>query len=289
LEHAEEWLLFPDNIGKHLSIDETSLSKGELYTIITNKKFKGKKKSIVALIKGTKAFVVSNILMKIPVSARMKVKEITLDMANSMDWIVRESFPNAIKITDRFHVQQLVSDALQEMRIKERWKAIDEENNAIQEAKKNKIKYYASTYSNGDTKKQLLARSRYLLFKPSSKWTESQQKRVEILFNEFPKLKEGYILSMNFRSFYEYSKNKEQAREKLNNWYEKVKEKAFPSFITAANSIKTHEGTILNYFYDRSTNASAESFNAKLKGFRSLIRGVRDVSFFLFRVSKIYA
>ncbi len=276
-------------MGNHLSIDETSLSKGELYTIVTNKKFKGKKKSIVAIIKGTKASVVSSILMKIPVSKRMKVKEITLDMANSMDWIVTESFPNVRKITDRFHVQQLISEALQEMRIKERWKAIDEENELIKQAKKSKLKYKPHTYSNGDTKKQLLARSRYLLFKPTSKWTESQKERVEILFREFPELKEGYILSMNFRSFYEYSKNKIQAKEKLDNWYTKVKEKNFPSFVTSANSVRAHEGTILNYFYNRSTNASAESFNAKLKGFRSLIRGVRNISFFMFRISKIYA
>jgi hypothetical protein len=39
-------------MGKHLSIDETALSKGELYTIITNKKAKGKKGAIVAIQKG---------------------------------------------------------------------------------------------------------------------------------------------------------------------------------------------------------------------------------------------
>lgn len=38
----------------------------------------------------------------------------------------------------------------------------------------------------------------------------------------------------------------------------------------------------------RETNTSAESFNAKIKGFRSLIRGVRDRKFFLYRISKIY-
>jgi hypothetical protein len=41
--HAKEWLIFPENIGKRLSIDETSLSNGELYTILTNKAAKGKK------------------------------------------------------------------------------------------------------------------------------------------------------------------------------------------------------------------------------------------------------
>ncbi len=135
LDHCEDWLLFPGNMGTRLSIDETSLSNGELYTIVTNKDAKGKKGSLIAMTKGTKASVVSGILIKIPMKERVKVKIITLDMSNAMDWIVRECFPNAKKVNDRFHVQQLVSDALQEMRIKERWKAIDEENDLIQQCR----------------------------------------------------------------------------------------------------------------------------------------------------------
>ncbi|WP_409013706.1 hypothetical protein [Dyadobacter sp. CY312] len=53
--HAKEWLLFPENLGTHLSIDETSLSRGELYTILTNKAAKGGRGSIVAIVAGTKA------------------------------------------------------------------------------------------------------------------------------------------------------------------------------------------------------------------------------------------
>ncbi|MDP2188422.1 MAG: transposase, partial [Sphingobacteriaceae bacterium] len=37
------------------------------------------------------------------------------------------------------------------------------------------------------------------------------------------------------------------------------------------------------------TNASAESFNAKIKAFRAQFRGVRDINFFLFRIAKLYA
>ena len=47
--------------------------------------------------------------------------------------------------------------------------------------------------------------------------------------------------------------------------------------------------TILNYFDNRSTNASAESFNAKVKAFRAQFRGVRDIPFFIFRLAKIFA
>jgi len=57
--------LFPESIGDHLSLDETAFSNGELYTILTNKKAKGKKGAIVATVKGTKADVVINVLHKI--------------------------------------------------------------------------------------------------------------------------------------------------------------------------------------------------------------------------------
>lgn len=102
----------------------------------------------MAIIKGTKAEVVSDVLRKLEVSVRMKVKEVTLDMANNMDWIVRTVFQNASRVTDRFHVQKLVTEALQEIRIKKRWEAIDEENEAIQKCKKKKQTYKATTYSN---------------------------------------------------------------------------------------------------------------------------------------------
>ena len=46
---------------------------------------------------------------------------------------------------------------------------------------------------------------------------------------------------------------------------------------------------VLNFFVNRSTNAFAESFNAKIKAFRAAVRGVVDIKFFMFRLSKIYA
>jgi transposase len=65
-EHAQDWILFKENLGEYLSIDETSLSQGELYTIITNKNAKGKKGALVAMIKGTVSDTVINVLKKIP-------------------------------------------------------------------------------------------------------------------------------------------------------------------------------------------------------------------------------
>ncbi|MDM8161164.1 transposase [Labilibaculum sp. K2S] len=44
-------------------------------------------------------------------------------------------------------------------------------------------------------------------------------------------------------------------------------------FSGSSNIIQTHYIGILNHFDNRSTNASAESFNAKIKAFRSSLRG----------------
>ena len=287
-EHAEDWMLFPENIGSHLSIDEVAISKGELFTVITNKEARGKKGALIATIKGTKAQDISAKLSKIPIEKRKAVKEITLDFCPSMELAAKAVFPNAEIVNDRFHVQQLVSEALQELRVTERWKAIKEENEMVKKAKEKNKKYFPKIYANGDSKKQLLARSRHLLFKPKNNWTKSQEERADILFTEFPELEDAYKLSLMFRSVYENSQTKNQAKEALDKWYAKVEKKEFDSFTTAAEYIKTKENTILNYFPNRSTNASAESFNAKLKGFRALVRGVRDKTFFLFRVAKLY-
>ena len=287
-DHAEDWMLFPENIGKRLSIDEVAVSNGELYTNVTNKAAHGKKQALVAMLKGTKVDDISLCLTKLPLEKRAQVQEVTMDFSVSMQIAAQRVFPNALIVTDRFHVQKLVTEAVQEMRITERWKAIKAHNRAVKKARKQKKTYVPKIYANGDTKKQLLARSRYLLFKPQSKWTEIQQTRAAILFTVLPKLKEAYHLSMMFRSFYEHSQTKKQAKLRLEQWYTKVEEKEYDPFITTAEYIKTRENTILNYFTNRSTNASAESFNAKLKGFRALVRGVRDKSFFLFRVAKLY-
>lgn len=89
LKQASKWLVFPENIGKRLSIDEVALSQGELYSVVTNKKAKGRAGSIVAIIAGTKSDEVIKYLQKIPEGKRRKVEEIILNMAGSMKLILK--------------------------------------------------------------------------------------------------------------------------------------------------------------------------------------------------------
>lgn len=281
-------MLFPENIGERLCLDEVALSDGELYTILTNASARCQKGSLIAMVKGVKSQDVIKIASKIPLEQRAKVKEISVDMANNMEKIASTCFPSALVVTDRFHVAKLITEAVQEIRIAYRWEAIKEENELVKQAKKDGKKHSPVTYENGDSKKQLLARSRYLLFKPQHKWSDSQKLRGKILFHEFPDIKKAYGLSMMFRSIYETTKNRKGAVKNFTTWYKKVLNHNLDSFITAAHSINSHKETILNFFNNRTTNALAESFNSKLKAFRSVFRGVRDLGFFIYRVSLIF-
>lgn len=56
--------------------------------------------------------------------------------------------------------------------------------------------YSPFRYSNGDTRKQLLARAKVILTKHKSRWTESQRLRAEIIFENYPEIKKAYDLAM---------------------------------------------------------------------------------------------
>ena len=289
-DHADKWLVFPKNIGDHLSIDEVEVSGGELYTVLTNKERHGKAGCLVAIVQGTKVETVTAAISRIPLQKRQTVQTVTRDLAETMTEIATNCCPNAQQIDDRFHVQQLVSDALQEIRVALRKDAIKECNEKMREAREKGKYHKPQRYENGDTLKELLARGKYILYKSGGRWTDSQKERAAILFREFPQLHDAYELTMHFRGIYEHAKSPADGKERLQRWYESVRERLeiFPNFETPMQTIQLHEDTIVNYFVSRKTNASAESFNAKIKNFRALQRGVSDVKFFLYRLAKLY-
>ena len=286
--HCEDYLIYPENITEQLAIDEVSLSKGELYTFITSKKHKTNQRKLVAVINGTESKTMIDVVNKISELKRNTVKEVSMDMARNMELTIKTCFPNATRVTDRFHVSKLVIEALQHLRVKYRWQAIDEENQAIKTAKEKKEKYRPALLENGDTLKELLARTRYLLYKTPNDWTLNQATRATLLFKQYPVLEQAYKLSLEFRAIYECAV-KSIATDRMKKWMAKVKQSKINEFNTVANSINYHWDNILNFFDNRSTNAHAESYNAKLKLFRANLRGVKDVKFFLFRLQKLFA
>ena len=289
LEHADEWLLFPENIGPRLAIDESSLSNGELYTFVTNRDANTRERSLVAVVAGTKSEDVIDVLNRIDEELRHTVTEVTLDLSDSMRKIVRAAFPKADRVIDRFHIQKLACEAVQELRIKHRWNAIQQANDEMEEAKLCDREYVPFRYMNGDTRKELLIRSRYLLYKSANKWTERQKQRAAILFKEYPDIKTAYGLCHSLRMIFSKNTIKDAARLSMARWYNKVEDSGLHSFNVIAATFHEHYNEILNFYNNRSSNAMAESFNAKIKLFRANLRGVVDKKFFLFRIANLFA
>lgn len=314
--HAADWVLLARNIGERCSIDETSLC-GEVYTILSNKDGHGRKGSVIAIVKGTKAPAVSAIIKQIPESERERVSEITMDFSDSMFGIARECFPKATIVIDCFHIVRRLCEGLEEMRLRFKRLAVTENKKAAAAFARNegrkaknrayyrrshpknpkekrgrkrvrKQKYKPQTLSNGETKVEMLTRSRNMLAQSGDKWGESKKERAKILFGLYPKMSEGYSLICKVRNIFKQKITPEQAKDKLHEWYNDVSDCTLREIKSARDCIKAKEQYVLNYFKNRATNAAAESLNSKIKGFRAQLHGIADIPFFLYRVCTIF-
>lgn len=301
LGHAEEYMLFPDNFGADLSLDETCLSNGEVYTILTNKAAHGGKGALAAMIRGVASDTVVAVLRRVPYEIRQKVRTVTTDLSSAMMMTARAVFPKAMLVNDRFHVQRLVSEAIDQMRIGLRWEILAEENKAIRahrarrkaartRAEKDLVgEWEPERMENGETRPQIMARSRHIILTHKSKWNAQQQERAGILFRMFPRLEQAYNIYLELVDIFNKKSVPSEARLNLARWYNKVEDFGDEGFNKVIETFENHSHTIINYFVDRLTNASAESFNAKIKAFRSQFRGVGDIKFFMYRLATLYS
>ncbi len=294
-------MLFPDNFGKDMSLDETCLSNGEVYTVLTNKAAHGGKGALAAMVRGVASDTVSATLKKVPRELRRRVETVTTDLSSAMMLTVRTVFPKAKLINDRFHVQQLMTEAIDQMRIDLRWEILARENDAIREhrAKRKAAhtrdekdligEWMPERMANGETRPQIMARSRHIILMHRSKWNAQQQERARILFQMFPSLEKAYGLYLNLVDIFNRKTAPGVARLSLAKWYNEVEGFGYDGFNKVIETFENHNETIINYFEERLTNASAESFNAKIKAFRTQFRGVGDIGFFMYRLATLYS
>lgn len=293
-----------DHLGPEMAIDDKHF-RGRYYTILSNNKT-GK---IVLMARSVKSKELQSIINKhLPVESRMAVRAITKDGAQVYDWVARQCFPNATKILDKFHVLKWAFDALQQVRIQLRTELTLAEYEATKqlqiqynidakEAKKNNAKiskkdykYRAVVHSNGDTTKQLLTRSRLLLYKYEDQWNKHQEHRATLLFDLYPKFLEMYVSILQLRTWYaadQVGQDTHIKKIQLNDWIQNIKAFKNDHLNALAATLKRHSGQICNYFIEGLTNAPAETVNRNLKRLIGVSYGIRDLDFFYFRLNKI--
>ena len=321
-DHASEWILVPQNIGKEQGMDETSLH-GELYTVVHNKDSHGRKGAIIAVVKGTNPADVLKVLMRLPADKREMVENITMDLSDCMRAIAREAFPKATVIRDCFHVVKRGGEGCEEIRLRLKREAVKDMNRqkaefrkyleglaaqrkAYRERMRKKhgvnwkkgkrgrkpkrlnTRFEPKRLESGETLVEALTRCRKQLSMSQEKWSATQEKRAKTLFARYTKLEEAYDLINSLRTIFKNKKlTKETAKQKFKKWYEKVAACTLREIKSVRDTIRFHEDEILNYFDGRKTNASAESLNSKIKCFRAQVKGVRDIPFFMYRLATV--
>lgn len=293
-------ILRPENIGEHMAVDEKYIN-GEFYTILTN----GKTGKIALMAATTKNALLSQAMRKFG-DTLFKVKVLTRDLANNYDWFGRENFMNAAQVADKFHVLKHAFEALQDIRIYYRQKLLSRHREAYdaykikkKETPGLKFEYKEPRLSNKETHRQLLSRSRYLLYKKNNDWSESQSERAKLLFKHYPDIEVAYNLICQFRAWYsadqiiEIEKDKtskmeafKKINQKLNHWMNQVEIADITEVLNFKSLVERNRGSILNYFTTAKTNAIAEANNNIIQTFLRANRGARNLNFFYFRISQ---
>ena len=234
--YAQNYLLFPENRSTHFAIDEVSLTRGELYTIVSSRTTSGRKGKLIAVVAGTKAEDLISVLRKLARELRDAVMEVSLDRYNSMRKACEAFFIQAKLVTDRSPIVRLCAEAMQKARVDQRWKEIDRENKSILKARQTGKGYEIKMFSNGDTPRQLLARPRYILYKLPHQWTKSQIVRAATLFRAYTDIEKSYRLHLEFRAIYQKT-DRNIAGQQLMGRIKKAQESENEYFQSVAESL----------------------------------------------------
>jgi len=297
-------ILKVENMGAKMSIDEKHIGD-HMYTILSNRE-NGK---IAMVACSLKVDTITKILLNFG-DRKFEVKSVSRDLSESYNWVCRQSFMNAIHVADKFHVLCHLFDASQDIRVYHRQKVLSQRRALYDEFAKQELERSAKCMkegkkfvpkefifkeprlANGETERELLARSHYLLYKFKDQWTQKQAERAEVLFEKYPDLKVAYELSGKFRNWYSnenVGENKDCLLSELYQWYNLVEKAGIEELLNFKSLVERNQSYVMNYFDKGESNAMAEGINSRIQQFIHSNKGVRDKDFFFFRLAKFYA
>lgn len=297
-------ILKTENIGANMAIDEKQIGE-DMHTVLSNRDT-GK---IAMLARTLKAKDLSVIISRFE-GKGFEVKSVTRDLSNSYDWFCRQAFPNAGHIADKFHIISTLLEAEQDIRVRYRQELLRErrlkfeaykykEKQRESECKRNDTVYQKKDFqykeerlANGETPLELLARSRYLLFKYEKDWTPSQAERAKVLFAKYTQIQKAYCLTCSFRNWYKKENvgtDIKLIEAELEQWFHDVDNEEIEEICNFKSMVERNKIIILRYFIEGSTNAIAENINSKISRFIMINQGTRDREFFYFRMANFFS
>ena len=227
-----------------LNIDETSFKKGQSYvTVVCDVAAR----RVIDVEEGRSAQQVWDFSLKLEEKGGdcNKIKQVASDMSSAYLKGIADCFPNAATVIDKFHVKQLLLNAMQEVRREEQGK----------EARSRKA-------------------GRKLLMIPEGRMTEQQAEKVQELSRKYPKTGRAFRMVQSLDVMYGCYTT-EDAEKRFGQLISWLRRSRLEPMKRAATTLKEHKPQILAYFLSRLTNAIAEGINSLIQAGKRKARGFR--------------
>lgn len=238
-EEALDFIDVEDEI--FLGIDEHSFRHQELVHTVTEVK----QRKVLGILRDDRIATLKEFLSKIP---KDKVKEVCIDMKESLRKAAQNLFPTAKVVLDPFHV---IADANKRM---DEARRIEQDVN-----RKRRVKIPKKIFLIG-----------------GEKLSEERGQRLAELLDMYPSLKGFYWAKEKIREVYSHE-SREEATKLLDAIIFNLKSDDDGELIRWGNTLKRWREPILNHFDNHTTNGFTEGCNTKIKMLKRISYGLRNV------------
>ncbi len=234
-----------------IGVDEFSYRKRHRYlTIVVDHE----RRRVVWAKEGKSGDVLLDFFKELGPERCKRIDTVTLDMSKGYLWAVEEAVPHAKTVFDRFHVQQLASQAVDEVR-----------RSTVRELQARGEKEAAKAVKG----------MRFVLLKRSRELKPEDQIRLSDLQRVNKGLFRAFLLYQTLAEALDCREPAVAERE-LRSWLGWASRSKLGPFVRVAKTIRRHFDGVLAYVKTRLTNALAEGINNRLRmiahrafGFRS--------------------
>ena len=228
-----------DRLGglRRIGVDEFSYRKRHRYlTLVVDHD----RRRVVWAAEGRSAETLKKFFDLLGPEGCAEIELATIDMAAGYIKAIEESLPQAQIVFDRFHVERLASDALDEVR-----RAMVREVQGTAEGK-------------------AIKGLRFLLLKNPGNLSSEQEQRLSDVQRTNQRLYRAYLLKETLAEALE-QEDVDLAREQLRDWLSWASRSRLKPFVKTARTIRKHFDGILAYVQTRLTNGLTEGINNKLR------------------------
>jgi len=243
--------------------------QGELILNIDEHSFRGRdlkitigeiiNRKLLAVLGDDRQRTLVNYLKMLPEDTKSRVSEVCIDMKYSYLVAIRQELPNAKLVIDKFHIIKELIRQMEDIR-----KIFQQQN----------IKGYRRI-------------NRFLLLKNIENLNEKELKELDEVFvryEKFPVLKQCYLLKERIRKMYTLTDYK-SAEKELNLILLSIENYPVGKMREIHNTLSKWKPYILNYFYNRTTNAFIEGCHNKIKLIKRTSFGFRNFTNYMMKIT----